>query len=72
MLWMLVYGLGMIQAWHFSDEPPKPPLIDTIGMLGLWVPMMATFAPVFLAISWLTRVGYESYGHLIGWIGALG
>ena len=44
--WLMVYWFGMVQAWEFSDIPPKPPLVTILGPIGFWAPMIYVFGPI--------------------------
>jgi hypothetical protein len=53
---------GQIQAWVFSDLPPKPPLYDLLRPLPIWPLWMLLLAPLAL-LSWPLRlVGLDLMG----------
>ena len=53
---------GWIQAWAFSDLPPKPVLYDLLRPLPIWPLWMLLLAPLALA-SWPLRlVGLDLMG----------
>ena len=59
--WLLVYWLGMQQAWVFSDIPPEPVLVRIIGPTGLWATMIYMFGPILqlkIQASWLAPTAW--------------
>ena len=45
---------GNIQAWAFSDVPPKPPLYDLLRPFPIWPVWMLLLMPLVL-VSWPLR-----------------
>lgn len=53
---------GKIQAWAFSDVPPKPPLYDLLQPFPIWPVWMFLLMPLAL-VSWPLRfVGIDIVG----------
>jgi hypothetical protein len=50
---------GRIQAWAFSDIPPKPPLYDLLRPLPLWPIWMLLLAPLALLTLPLRLFGVD-------------
>jgi hypothetical protein len=46
---------GQIQAWAFSDLPPKPPLYDLLRPLPIWPIWMLLLMPLAL-VTWPLRL----------------
>jgi len=60
---------GMIQAWAFSDVPPKPALYDLLRPLPIWPLWMLLLAPLALLSAPLRLLGLDlmegSYGLFV-------
>jgi hypothetical protein len=54
-LFVLVALGGRIQAWAFSDQPPKPALYDLLKPLPIWPLWMLLLMPLAL-VSWPLRL----------------
>ena len=50
-LLVAIAGGGKIQAWAFSDLPPKPPLYDLLRPLPIWPIWMFLLLPLALVIG---------------------
>jgi hypothetical protein len=50
---------GKIQAWAFSDLPPKPPLYDLLRPLPIWPIWMFLLLPLALVTYPLRLVGID-------------
>jgi hypothetical protein len=50
---------GQIQAWAFSDLPPKPPLYDLLRPLPIWPIWMLLLMPLALVTWPLRSVGID-------------
>ena len=53
---------GKIQAWAFSDLPPKPPLYDLLRPLPIWPIWMLLLVPLVLVTWPLRLVGFDVMG----------
>jgi hypothetical protein len=53
---------GKIQAWAFSDLPPKPPLYDLLRPLPIWPIWMLLLVPLALVTYPLRWVGIDVMG----------
>jgi hypothetical protein len=53
---------GKIQAWAFSDMPPRPPLYDLLEPLPIWSLWMVLISPLALLALPLRLVGIEIMG----------
>jgi hypothetical protein len=53
---------GRIQAWAFSDVPPKPALYDLLRPFPIWPLWMLLLLPVALVTSPLRAVGIDVMG----------
>jgi hypothetical protein len=53
---------GQIQAWVFSDLPPKPPLYDLLRPLPIWPLWMFLLIPLSLSVLPLRLVGIDVMG----------
>jgi len=53
---------GKIQAWGFSDIPPKPPLYDLLRPFPIWITWMSLLAPLALLTSPLKLLGLDIMG----------
>lgn len=53
---------GMIQAWAFSDMPPKPPLYDLLRPFPIWPIWMFLLMPLALFALPLRLVGIDLMG----------
>jgi hypothetical protein len=53
---------GRIQAWAFSDIPPKPPLYDLLRPVPLWPLWMLLLVPLALLALPLRLVGLDLMG----------
>lgn len=67
---LLVFGFfvaiaigGTIQAWAFSDIPPKPPLYDVLRPFPIWPIWMALLIPLALLALPLTLLGIDVMGR---------
>jgi hypothetical protein len=53
---------GQIQAWTFSDVPPKPPLYDLLRPIRIWPVWMFLLAPLALIVLPLRLIGIDIMG----------
>jgi hypothetical protein len=53
---------GRIQAWAFSDLPPKPPLYDLLRPFPIWPIWMSLLMPLALVSLPLRFVGVDVMG----------
>ena len=53
---------GKIQAWAFSDIPPKPPLYDLLRPFPIWPMWMFLLIPLALVSLPLRFVGVDVMG----------
>jgi hypothetical protein len=53
---------GQIQAWAFSDVPPKPPLYDLLQPFPIWPIWMFLLVPLALLVLPLQVVGIDVMG----------
>jgi len=53
---------GMIQAWAFSDVPPKPPLYDLLRPFPIWPMWIFLLMPLALVSLPLRFVGIDVMG----------
>ena len=53
---------GKIQAWAFSDVPPKPPLYDLLRPFPIWPLWMFLLMPLALLVLPLRFVGIDVMG----------
>lgn len=53
---------GMIQAWSFSEIPPKPPLYDLLLPLPIWSIWMFLLIPLALLVFPLRLLGLDLLG----------
>lgn len=53
---------GQIQAWVFSDLPPKPPLYDLLQPFPIWPIWMLLLLPLALVSLPLRLVGIDLMG----------
>ncbi|MBG7609348.1 MAG: hypothetical protein IZT55_00640 [Anaerolineae bacterium] len=61
-LFMAIALGGMIQAWAFSDVPPKPPLYDFVRPLPIWSIWMFLLIPLAILSSPLKLFGLNVMG----------
>lgn len=61
-LFILIMMGGRIQAWAFSDMPPKPPLYDLLRPFPIWPLWMLLLAPLALLVLPLRLVGIDVMG----------
>jgi hypothetical protein len=59
---LLIAVGGKIQAWAFSDIPPKPPLYDFLRPLPTWPLWMLLLLPLALFAQALTLFGIDLLG----------
>jgi hypothetical protein len=53
---------GMVQAWVFSNTPPKPPLYDLLRPFPIWSLWMFLLMPLALFVLPLQVVGIDVMG----------
>jgi uncharacterized membrane protein len=53
---------GQIQAWAFSDVPPKPPLYDLLRPFPIWPMWMFLLVPLALIVLPLRMIGIDIMG----------
>ena len=61
-IFMAIAAAGQIQAWGFSDIPPKPPLYDLLRPFPIWSMWMYILIPLALLTLPLRFLGLDVMG----------